>query len=79
MIMGAVYLLYSAYFLSVDFASIYRVMSIVISILYLGLAYSFTQSNRKNKKRLAAHMLMLDPNQENVMRDSLVLKAKMIK
>lgn len=79
MIMGAVYLLYSAYFLSVDFESIYRIMSIVISVLYLGLAYSFTRNNINNKKRLATHMQMLDPNQENVMHDSLVLKATMIK
>ena len=79
MIMGVVYLLYSAYFLSADLASVYRIMSVVISILYLGLAYSFTTNNIKNKKRLAAHMLMLDPNQENVMRESLVLKAYMIK
>ena len=56
MIMGAVYLLYSAYFLSVDFASIYKIMSIIISILYLGLAYSFTTNNIKNKKRINAHM-----------------------
>ena len=48
MIMGAVYLLYSAYFLSVDFVSIYKIMSVVIAILYLGLAYSFTINNIKN-------------------------------
>ena len=49
MIMGAVYLLYSAYFLSVDFASIYMIMSIIISLLYLGLAYVFTLNNYKNR------------------------------
>lgn len=49
MIMGAVYLLYSAYFLSVDFASIYMIMSIIISLLYLGLAYAFTLNNYKNR------------------------------
>ena len=78
MIMGAVYLLYSAYFLSVDFASIYKIMSIIISILYLGLAYSFTTNNIKNKKRINAHMQMQDPNLENVMRESFVMKKQMI-
>ena len=62
MIMGAVYLLYSAYFLSVDFASIYTIMSIIIAILYLGLAYAFTLNNYKNRKRISTHMEMLDPN-----------------
>ena len=56
MIMGAVYLLYSAYFLSVDFASIYKIMSIIISLLYLGLAYSYTINNLRNTKKIAAHM-----------------------
>ena len=79
MIMGAVYLLYSAYFLSVDFASIYKIMSIIISLLYLGLAYSYTMNNLRNTKKIAAHMMMLDPNQENIMRASFVLKNQMIK
>ena len=74
MIMGAVYLLYSAYFLSVDFASIYKIMSIIISLLYLGLAYSYTMNNLRNTKKIATHMMMLDPNQENIMRGSFVLK-----
>ena len=62
MIMGAVYLLYSAYFLSVDFVSIYKIMSVTIAALYLGLSYSFTVNNVKNSKKIAAHMQMLDPN-----------------
>lgn len=62
MIMGAVYLLYSAYFLSMDFSSIYRIMSITIAVLYLGFAYSFTANNIRNRKKIAAHMMMLDPN-----------------
>ena len=79
MIMGAVYLLYSAYFLSVDFQSIYTIMSVIISVLYLGLAYAFTVNNYKNRKRISAHMQMLDPNQENVMREAFVMKSQMIK
>lgn len=79
MIMGAVYLLYSAYFLSEEFATIYTIMSVIISLLYLGLAYSFTVNNFKNSKKITAHMQMVDPNQENVMRDSFILKRHMIK
>ena len=79
MIMGAVYLLYSAYFLSVDFTSIYTIMSIIISLLYLGLAYAFTLNNYKNLKRISAHMIMQDPNQENVMAEAFLMKAQMIK
>jgi len=56
MIMGAVYLLYSAYFLAMDFVSIYNVMSETIAILYLGLAYSFTVANWRNRKKIGAHM-----------------------
>ena len=79
MIMGAVYLLYSAYFLSMDFASIYKIMSVTIAILYLGLAYKFTMNNWRNQKKIAGHMQMIGPNQENVMRPSFVLKKQMIK
>lgn len=62
-----------------DFSSIYRIMSITIAVLYLGLAYSFTVNNIRNRKKIAAHMMMLDPNQENVMRASFALKSQMIK
>ena len=79
MIMGAVYLLYSAYFLSMDFASIYKIMSVTIAILYLGLAYSFTVNNWRNSKKINGHMQMLDPGQDNIMRPSFVLKKQMIK
>ena len=54
-------------------------MSVIISVLYLGLAYAFTVNNYKNRKRISAHMQMLDPNQENVMREAFVMKSKMIK
>ena len=79
MIMGAVYLLYSAYFLSVDFDSIYEIMSLTIAALYLGLGYSFTVNNIRNSKKIAQHMQMMDPNQENVMRESFNLKKAMIR
>ena len=61
MLMGGVYLLYSAYFLSMDFSTILQIMSIVLSLMYLGLAYSFTMDNLKNRKKIRVHMDMVDP------------------
>ena len=54
-------------------------MSVTIAILYLGLAYKFTMNNWRNQKKIAGHMQMIGPNQENVMRPSFVLKKQMIK
>lgn len=79
MIMGAVYLLYSAYFLSIDFDSVYKIMSVIISILYVILAYTFTSNNCRNKKKIETHMGMLEPNQDNIMRPCFILKRQMIK
>ena len=61
MLMGGCYLLYSAYFLSMDFSTILEIMSIVLSLMYLGLAYSFTMDNLKNRKKIRVHMDMVDP------------------
>ena len=61
MLMGGVYLLYSAYFLSMDFSTILEIMSIILSLMYLGLAYSFTMDNLKNRKKIRVHMDMVDP------------------
>ena len=79
MLMGGVYLLYSAYFLSMDFSTILTIMSIVLSLLYLGLAYTFTMDNLRNRKKIRVHMEMVDPDQENIMRESFILKSFMIK
>lgn len=49
-------------------------MSVIIAILYIGLAYAFTLNNFKNRKRIMVHMLMLDPNQENVMGEAFLMK-----
>ena len=62
MLMGGVYLLYSAYFLSMDFSTILFIMSLVLSLMYLGLAYSFTMDNLRNRKKIRVHMDMVDPD-----------------
>lgn len=59
MIMAAIYLFYSAYFLSVDFASIYDLMSIAIAVIYVGVGFIFTRSNIQNKKKVRLYMDVL--------------------
>ena len=56
-----------------------KIMIVTISVLYLYLAYSFTMNNLRNRKKVSAHMQMLDPNQDNIMRESFTLKRQMIK
>ena len=48
MIMGAVYLSYSAYFLSADFVGIKKFMRVIIVILYLGLGITNVKNLREN-------------------------------
>lgn len=76
--MGAVYLLYSAYFLSLDFDSIMHIMSVILAVLYAAMTYSFTANNMKNGKKIEQHRQMIEFDNENVMRDALKLKARMV-
>ena len=69
MIMGGVYLAYSAYFLSIDFAIVYTVMNIIMVLLYLGLLLTFAKGCIRNIKNI----------DENIMRDSLLIKRTMLK
>jgi hypothetical protein len=46
--MGGVYLTYSAYFLSVDFSTIYMIMNFVMVIVYGSLAYVYFKNARDN-------------------------------
>lgn len=48
MIMGGVYLAYSAYFLSLDFTLVYTIMNIIMVLLYAGLGLNFIKSCRAN-------------------------------
>lgn len=79
MIMGGVYLAYSAYFLSVDFPLIYTIMNIVMVILYLGLGVTFLRSSLENIKRIEANLEIMRDNEENIMKDSLLIKKTMLK
>ena len=81
MIMGATYLLYSAYFLSQDFDTIYNVMSIVIAMLYLTVSYTFTKNHTMNLKKVNNYLHEFDINndRDNIMAPSLRVKSKIIK
>lgn len=48
MIMGGVYLTYSAFFLSVDFDTIYTVMNIILLLLYLALGFTYGRNCKIN-------------------------------
>jgi len=48
MIMGGVYLMYSAYFLSLDFPTIYAIMNICLLILYLVMAITYVRNCWEN-------------------------------
>jgi uncharacterized membrane protein SirB2 len=48
MIMGGVYLAYSAYFLSLDFSTIYMIMNIVLLIMYVVLGVTYIRNCWEN-------------------------------
>lgn len=79
MILGGVYLTYSAYFLSVDFNTIYLVMNFVMVVVYLGLGISFYRNCRDNMNLCKHYLLELADDQENVMQECLKLKFKILK
>jgi hypothetical protein len=81
MIMGATYLLYSAYFLSEDYLKIYRIMSLVIAALYLGLSYTYTKNHLINLRKVNGYLGEFDDNddRDNVMAPSLRLKKRAIR
>ena len=79
MIMGAVYLVYSAYFLSLEFETIFMTMNIVLALMYLCLGVTYTRNNVVNLKRVATYLQIIAGNQENVMTETLRLKFYMIK
>ena len=77
--MGAVYLVYSAYFLSLEFQTIFMTMNLILAFMYACLAFTYTRNNISNMKRVATYLGMIEQNQENVMSESLRLKFYMIK
>jgi hypothetical protein len=56
MIMGGVYLAYSAYFLSLDFSLVYTIMNIIMVILYAGLGITFVTSCRNNIGKIDSNL-----------------------
>jgi hypothetical protein len=79
MIMGGVYLTYSAYFLSVDFINIYYIMNVTMVGLYGGLGYTFGKNCLENSRLCSGYINEMVEGEPNIMNDSLVLKRRMIK
>ena len=78
MIMGGVYLSYSAYFLSLDFKTIFTVMNIIMTCVYLALAVTYGRNCFANMKRVKAYLTEMGRD-ENIMRESLEIKYTMLK
>lgn len=79
MIMGGVYLTYSAYFLSVDFETIYIIMNCVMVALYGGLAYVYARNSLENISLCNSYINEMVDGEANIMRDSLLIKRTMLR
>ena len=60
MIMGAVYLVYSAYFLSLEFETIFMSMNFVLAFMYALLAFTYTRNNLANMKRVTQYIGIIE-------------------
>lgn len=78
MIMGGVYLTYSAYFLSVDFNTIFIIMNCVMVIVYGALAYVYIRNSRENVSLCNSYLNEMRAGEPNIMRDSLLIKKNML-
>ena len=79
MIMGGVYLTYSAYFLSVDFSLIYIIMNCLMTLLYGGLGDVYGKNCIENIRLCNSYINEMVLGEPNIMRDSLVMKRGMLK
>jgi len=79
MIMGGVYLTYSAYFLSIDFYIIYYIMNGVMVLLYGALGYTFCYNSLYNYYLCQNYLNDMREENENIMQQSLILKSYMLK
>ena len=79
MIMCGVYLTYSAYFLSADFDTIYIVMNCLVSMMYAGLIYVYISNTVEQMDQCRQYLLEDVADDQNVMKQSLELKIKMLK
>jgi len=68
MIMGGVYLTYSAYFLSVDFNTIYLIMNFVMVLVYGSLGYVYYKNARENIRLCNSYLREMPNGEENIMR-----------
>lgn len=79
MIMGGVYLSYSAYFLSVDFRVIYVIMNVLMTLLYATLGFIFVKNCYENINLCNSYLVEMVDGEANVMKESLVIKKSMLR
>lgn len=79
MIMGGVYLTYSAYFLSLDFITIFIIMNCVMVPVYGALAYVYSKNCWENMKSCKVYLDEMAEGEPMLMQDSLKLKYFMLK
>lgn len=79
MIMGGVYLIYSAYFLSVDFYTIYIIMNCLMVLLYALLSFVYARNSISNISLCNTYINEMQEGEPNIMRESLLIKRTMLK
>jgi len=77
MIMGAVYLAYSAYFLSTDFTTISKVMDIILCLTYIALSITYGANCKVCLNTLNEYLR--ESNEQNMMNSSLRIKRNMVR
>lgn len=77
MIMGAVYLAYSAYFLSTDFTTISKIMDVILCVVYVLLALTYGFNCKACLNTLNEYLR--DSNEQNMMNASLKIKRSILR
>lgn len=70
--------MYSAFFLSVDFYTIFIIMNVCMVLLYAGLGYVYARNCIENYHNCSQYLQTMEDDQQNIMRDSLVVKKNML-
>lgn len=79
MLMGVVYLSYSAYYVVIDVESIKSLIDLTINLIYILLTYLILRNCIKVLAVLNFHLRMLNEGDFFNLHDSLILKIKLIK
>jgi hypothetical protein len=75
LMMGTIYLTYSAYFLAIDFAEIQMFMKIILAVMYGVMGFNNLRSIKQQILKVQLFTVnIIQENQEDVMREALFLK-----